>query len=666
MKERARPDQRQVLLCVVALVAVNLAIAGKLFGVEYTAYNGSIEPTFIAIARIMAKHPGHWGWWPFWSCGMPLETAYLPFQQWVVAAFSLITRLSAARSFHIVTAAFYVMGAPALFWMALEFSRKVAASFAAALAYSCFSISALLVPAIRADAGGALHLRRLQILVSYGEAPHTVALALLPVAVVFFARALTTRDAKWKILAGVMAALVVLSNAFGIVVLGGALLCWMLAFRPRPWWKAAATVATIGIVSYCWIAPWLSFGMIRAIRANSATAGGDYRYTPGSWIALAAFCAGYVLTWFLLRRLRVSAPLEFCALFAYAPTAVVLLWYSFGIAIVPQPHRYQLEMDMALLPAVVFGCAALLDRMPKRVRAVAVTAAIAGTALQAIGSVGYGWGLIQSVDPAKLAEYRIAKWLDQHRPGERAFLSGSTSFWYNDFTDNPQLEGGHLQFAVNPFLGIVEYTIFFGTNAGNRDADYSIFWLKAFGARAISVSGPKSSEYYKPITHARKFDGLLPVLWREGDDTIYEVPGRPASLAHVIPVSAVVRRTPIHGLDTLPVEAYVAALDDPQYPLATFQWKGMSAAEIHANLRPGQVLAVQVTYDRGWEAWSKGQRLAVRRDAIGQMVIEPPASGPTEITLRYTGGAETVIERGMSLAAMLIAAAYGWSKRKTI
>src|ERR1035441_6779579 len=66
-----------VLLCVLVLSIVNLIIAAPLFGVEYSAYNGSIEGTFIAIARVMAKHPGQWSWWPLWNAGMPFENTYL-------------------------------------------------------------------------------------------------------------------------------------------------------------------------------------------------------------------------------------------------------------------------------------------------------------------------------------------------------------------------------------------------------------------------------------------------------------------------------------------------------------------------------------------------------------------------------------------------------------
>ena len=647
-----------VLLCVSVLLIVNLIIAALLFGVEYSAYNGSIEGTFIAIARVMAKHPGQWNWWPLWNAGMPFENTYLPLLHWIVAAFSVLTGWSAARSFHIVTAGLYVSSAVAVFWMALVLSRRLAASFVAALAYSCFSVSALLVPAIRADAGGALSLRRLHILVYWGEAPHTLTLALLPLAIVCFVHALTTNAVKWKILAGVLAAGVVLSNAFGIVALAVALLCWLLAFRPQPWWRAPSIIAAIGVVSYCWTAPWMSPSMIHAIRTNPA-AGGDLRYTAASWLALAILSGGCVLLWFVLRRARVAAHVQFFVLFGYVLTTIVVIWYVWQVAVIPQPSRYQLEMDLALLLAAVFGGAAILDRLPRRVRSVAVAAVMIGLALETVHAASYARRLIRSIEPDRLSEYKIAKWMDRNRPGERAFIAGSSSFLYNVFTDNPQFQGGHIQFAVNPFIPGVVFQI-----QSARSAEVSVLWLKAFGAHAISVSGPKSTDAYKAFADPRKFDGVLPLLWREGDDAIYEVPSRSPSLAHVIPAAAVVERTPIHGLDIEPVEPYVAALDDSRYPLATFQWQGMSEAEIRATVDRGQVIAVQVTYDPGWEAYANGKRQPVRGDAIGLMVIDPDCHGPCDILLRYTGGIDSVVTRAMSLAAMLAAVAFGWLGRR--
>ena len=653
-----------VLVSVLLLLLVNLAIVAKLFGVEYSAYNGSIEGTFIAISRIMAKYPGQWQWWPFWNGGLPFEDAYLPFMHWLVAGFSLLTRLSAARCFHIVTAAIYVCSPAAVFWMALELSRRWGASLIAALAYSCVSVSALLVPAISVDAGGALNLRRLQVLVFYGEAPHIVALALLPVAVVCFSRALTTRQVKWQLLAGGVSACVVLSNAFGIVMLPVALACWLMAFPLRPWWRAPLTVAAIGIVTYCWISPWLSPSMIRAIRANAPTTGGDFRYTERTWIALALVAGGFALLWLGLRLFRAAPHLRFFLLLGYVPTAIVVTGYL-GTAIIPQPLRYQTEMDMVLPMALVFAGASILDRVPARARFAVVAAVIGGLGFQTVHSVLYARNLIRPVEPSHLSEYQIAKWLDTHRPGERAFISGSSTFLYNAFTDNPQLAGGHNQHTVNTFIPIVGFTIYSGMNAGDRDAEYSIFWLKAFGAHLISVPGPGSNDYYyKGFVHPEKFDGVLPLLWRSGAGSIYEVPARSASLAHVIPASAIVTRTPIHGLDIAPVEAYVAALEDAIYPPATFRWKGMSEAEIEATLRPGQVIGVQVTYERGWEAWVNGKPQRVFGDAIGQMVIAPDCVGSCQVSLAYTGGWEHRATRAMSLAAMLAAIVLGWRGRR--
>ena len=651
-------------LGVLLLMLVNLAIAAKLFGVEYSAYNGSIEGTFIAIPRIMAKYPGQWQWWPFWNGGLPFEDVYLPFAHWLVAGFSLLTRLSAARSFHIVTAGIYVCSAPAVFWMALELSRRLGASLIAALAYSCVPVSALLVPAIGADAGGALNLRRLQVLVFYGEAPHTVALALLPVAVVCFSRALTTRQVKWQLLAGGMGACVVLSNAFGMVMLPVALVCWLMAFPLRSWWRAPLTVAAIGILTYCWISPWLSPSMIRAMRANSATTGGDFRYTARTWIALALAAGGFLLLWLAMRRFRASPHLRFFLLFGYVPTAIVVTGYLWKTAIIPQPHRYQLDMDMALPIAMVFAGASILDRVPARVRFAVVAVVIGGLGFQTVHSVLYARNLIRPVEPSRLSEYKIAKWLDTHRPGERAFISGSGTLLYNAFTDNPQLTGGHDQHTVNTFLPGVAFTIHSGMNAGDRDAEYSIFWLKAFGAHLISVPGAGSTDAYKrAFVHPGKFDGVLPLLWRSEDGSIYEVPARSGSLAHVIPVSAIVTRRPIHGLDIAPVERYVAALEDVTYPPAAFRWKGMSEAEIEATLSPGQAIGVQVTYERGWEAWANGKPQRVFGDAIGQMVIEPDCLGPCRVWLGYTGGWEHRATRAMSLAAMLVAMVLGWRGR---
>ncbi len=643
----------RILLSVGLLLTINLAIVGKLFFVDFSAYTGSIEGTFIALPRLMAKYPGQWRWFPFWNGGLPFESSYLPFSHWMVAAFSLLTHVGPAHSFHIVMAAVYALSPLPVFWLGLEVSRKWAASLFTALAYSCISPSALLIPAIAADVGGALRLRRLHILVFWGESPHTVALALVPVAVVLLSRALTRPEFQWKILAGLATAAVVLSNAFGIVMLALAMLAWLLVYSPRPWWRAPLQAAAIGFVTWCWISCWLSPRMIRAIRENSPTAGGDFRFTLGRWIALAVVLILYVALWLGMRR-RAPQYMQFFVLLAFFPVVFVVLWYAWDIPVIFQPARYQLEMDLVLLFPLVFGAAAFIERLGPRGRIAAVGGGSAVIGFFTVYSVVYAAGLIRPVDPATLSERRIAEWLDRNLPGSRAFVAGSTSFLYNVFTDNPQLHGGHDQHTFNPFIPIVDFTIRSGMNAGSRDADYSIFWARAFGVRAIAVSAPGSTDWYQAFANPRKFDGVLPLLWRDRADSIYEVPVRSESLAHVIPAAAVPSRRPTHGLDIAPVEPYVAALEDPRYPPAVFRWNDLADADIGAIVQPGEVISVQITYEKGWEARANGRLLAIRGDAIGQMVIDPDCTGHCEIALRYTGGTEQMVTRSLSVLAVIV------------
>jgi hypothetical protein len=238
-------------------------------------------------------------------------------------------------------------------------------------------------------------------------------------------------------------------------------------------------------------------------------------------------------------------------------------------------------------------------------------------------------------------------------------VSGDTSTWFNVFSDNPQLGGEHEPFSPNLMADIAVYTIYTGENAGDRDAEYSVLWLKAYGCHAISVPGPRSREDYRPFRNPRKFDGVLPLLWHDEDDSIYAVPQRSHSLAHVIPADADVTRPPIHGLDTSQVARFVAAMENPALPLADFSWQWGTRARISTQAHPGQVVAVQVSYDRGWVATANGRPAAVTRDGIGLITLHPSCDGRCEILLSFDGGAQRKICLGMSVLVMFGVAAAG-------
>ena len=235
-------------------------------------------------------------------------------------------------------------------------------------------------------------------------------------------------------------------------------------------------------------------------------------------------------------------------------------------------------------------------------------------------------------------------------------LPGSIGAWANTFTGVQQFGGGSWSMAANMAQVHGLYAVYNGgapdfNETPQRDASTALEWLKAFGVGAVGVSGPRSQEYYKPFAHPTKFEGLLPVLWSSDDVTIYRVPLRMPSLAHVVPESAVVNRPPATPGDVAPMDRYVAALDDLSLPLADLQWEGNNKIRIRANASRDQVLSVQVSYSPGWHAASGGQRREIRKDGLGLMWLQPECSGSCEVELTYDGGWELRVCRWISAVA---------------
>ena len=206
----------------------------------------------------------------------------------------------------------------------------------------------------------------------------------------------------------------------------------------------------------------------------------------------------------------------------------------------------------------------------------------------------------------------------------------------------------------------VHYQIMVGANgAVARD------WLRIYGCDAVIVSGPASQEQFKPYTYPRKFDGVLPVLWRESDVTIYGVPRRSRSLARAVRQADLARRFPPDASRLAELQPFLTALDDPGLPEANFQWLGTRQASIAADLRPGLLLAVQVAYHSGWSARVGGQARRVWGDPLGLMIVEPRCEGPCVVDLAYDGGIEMAFFRGLSwvsIAGGLAAVGLAWRR----
>jgi hypothetical protein len=608
------------------LLAVNALLVFRLFVIEYTREMGSIEAAYIGLARYIHEHFGALNWFPLWYGGIPFQDAYPPLLHFLSAGVMTLARTSPGHGYHAVAAVVYVVSPVALFWTAERLGASRWNAFAAALLYSLLSPSCWLLREIRADSGGWFGPRRLITLVRYGETPHLASLLMLAAAIGMLHVALEKRRPLFYGFAVVSFAAVALCNWIGAFALALAIASYVLAGFPG----AFPRVAAMGGCAYAVAMPWMPPSTIATIRANAPLVGGKYVAEFGY---LALFAASLpVLAW-ALRAGKLERNVRFALLFLFATAFVSLGKFWFGMALVPQPERYHLEMDLAFWLAAAF--------VIPRLTAPVVLAVF--LLLVPVGRHQYRVArtLERPIAIASTVEYEVSTWLGTHLPGRRVFAPGTTGFWMNAFSDTPLLTGGFDNGMRNAFLQEVIYQIYAGENS-----QVALDWLKAFGCDAVIGGDPESREVYHPVSHPERFHGLRE-LWRQGADVIYEVPRGTASLAHAVRRSDLVTQRPPTYDSTL-LKGYLAALENPSLPAARFEWQGTGAAVITGDLRPELLLSVQITWDQGWLVRVNGDPRPTWADPIGQMVIEPRCAGPCRVELSYDGGPEMLLARVLS------------------
>jgi hypothetical protein len=647
-----------------ALFAANLWVAKELLTSAFIDQMGSIEGTHIALGRFILKHWPDLFWFPLWYGGVPYQNAYLPLHPFAVAATTGLFGMSPGHAYHALTAVFYALGPVTLFLLALKLSGSRAYSLGASLIYSFSSPAALLIPAVARDVGSVWHARRLQDLVQYGEGPHIAAMTLLPVAVLLLVVAFKRRRPVWWILAAAGLAFVALTNWLGALALALAAAAWLLSggggVGLRKWFIAIG----LGLYAYVISCSWLPPSTIQATFTNETRASGPPA-ALARWMAIGVgLLLMAVLVW-LLRRFKAPPALAFSVLFLFSMAWLTLSEEWARVSILHQAGRLHLEMEMGIALAAAFGAKLILDAASARVRTAVACVLLILAGYAAVRYRAYAMRLDRPIDIRQTIEYREAQWISANLDGHRVLAPGSVGFFLNVFSDTPQFGGGYYQSLVNPVYLHLDFQIFSGQNAGAEEGPIAVLLLKALGVDAVGVSGPRSREAFKPFSNPRKFEGILPELWRDGDDVIYQVPRRSPSLAHVVRLEDLPARQPENGLDLDPIRPYVRALDDPSLPLAHMTWRNQHTAVISAGLERDQILSVQINYHPGWTATVNGQPRRVFRDNLGQLAVAPECQGPCSVEIAFDGGTEMLLARILCWSGLLGGLVWAVWRRRT-
>ena len=630
------------------LFLLNLYVCRGLLRVEYLRHMGSIEGAYIGISRYAMEHWRDLSWFPLWYDGIPYQNTYPPLLHWGVALTAKILGFTAAHAHHVVTALAFCLGPVAVFALALSLSGSRVQAFVAGLLYTAVTPSAWLIPAIANDLGDPLYSRRLQALTYYGEGPHVSAMTLLPVAMLALHLAMTRKRERWSgvyiAFAVVSLAAVPLTNWLAAFALALMAISYLVArLGPNGWqWRDMARFAAIGVAAYCLAMPWIPPSTIAVIQSNARTIEGDftlvYQALP-RWVAIMLLA----LVWIKVAVRKLGLHLQFAIFFTFFTATLTLMWAWGNIAIVPQPIRYHLEMEMALALLAAFVAGSLFRFAPKWAAWAAMALLVIVLIHPMRQSRRYARDfLVKSIDIKQTTEWKTAQWLNQNWysgswRGGRVMVPGSTSFWLSAFTDTPEIAGGFEQGTTNQVIRIALYGIYTGATAGTHDAEFSILWFKSLGVEAVAVSGPTSGEFYKPFHDPKKFEGVLQPIWRDGDDVMYRVSAN-GSLAHAVPRASLVASTPINGVDVDPLRPFVAALESR--PPAEFRWITPHSATVQGTATPGDVIHVQIAWHAGWHATVNGGRRTIEKDALGLMAIDPGVTGPFTMELAYDGGGE--------------------------
>ena len=636
------PPTRAFLLPASAIALFNALLIAPLFLTERVRFNGSIEGAFIGLARFFSENFNPFGWYPFWYGGTPVQFTYTPGLHYLNALMMrLAPALEPGQVYHAVCAAMYSLGAATAAYLAYRLTGARGWAFAAGMLISLSSPAVWLVRELRGEWTGFPAPWRLQVLVKWGEGPHTAALALLPLAICALWMAVHRRGFPPLVWAAVLLAATVLINWVGAFALGVVFFCLLLALSGRwpdsPLRPRLARALAAGVLAYLLAAFWISPAFVRTVAFNAQSVSGPYHYRLAMLGILAGALAGMIAIRLAFRKFPERRYLCFLSLNAFFFGYLTLAAYWLGWHMIPQPHRYVPEFELFL---ILLACEAA-RLAPRRIQAAAVAALAVLSLWQARYFLTSSWRLLRPAVALEWPEYRLGHWLSRNvSPDNRVFILGSEGMSLNGWFNVAQVKGWFDPGVRDQLVLGLSFQIGSGMNAAaGREGAIAVDLLKALGARYVVVHSPKSALAYHDFPNPAKFEGLLPAVYRlSAEETIYEVPG--VRLASLVREGELPARAPAQGLDLEPLARYLAALGDAERPALETRWISPNQVEVSGEFPAGMLVSLRVSHDEGWQVFQGGEKIRAWRDPLGFLAIEPYPEPLGRLRLRYVGSPE--------------------------
>ena len=650
------------------LLLLNLLLNWRLFLPGVTPYRGSIERGYAYMANWVAHHPNPWGWDPMQYGGLPTHYMYLPLlPYWNACWLWLLSGIDPTQVHRTTCVAALCLGVASVYVFAAYYGGSRRLALLAGLAITGYSPLYQMVETIKDDQGLFRVPWRIQVLIKYGEGPHTVGLALIPLALIAVHRCAVRRSFGSLWLAAAALAAVVLTNWVAGLALALLVVLVLAIYFPAPGFSVRRVLAAGGL-GYLLSAFWLTPSFVFRMATNWPQDAFGYQLRTQEQGAMLGWAGGLLALWLLARsRWPERRYFTLLLLATYCFGFLVTCFYAYGWNTLPESRRYALEYELFLLLLVVECFRMFLAWRPwiGRLCLVAVLLQITPAVAR---FVKHRYELWTPVAREQTPEFRVASTLAALEPTGRLFLSGGSRFRLNSWYLYPQV-GGVFETGLRNRIPVeIGYQV--RTDIGSargQEAASSILQLRALAVEYLVVHGPKSEEYYRDFKYPDKFEGVLEPgvlekVWSQGDDRIYRL--APVRLAHLVRPAELPAYPPRYGRFE-GIAAYVAAMTDPARPALQFAWQGPSAATLAGPAPEGYRMAVAVSYEDGWEAWQDGAAIPLERNALGFFTVAPRPAAHTVITLRYRAPLETRLAAGVSAVCWCWCLLYWRRSRRT-
>ena len=198
------------------LLYINYLTIAPWFGGNWTQHLASIEVSYITMAKWIVANWPNVTWQPEWYFGFPFHLFYTPLLPILEVILHLLFKVEVGNAYRLLTGFAYIAAPVSVFFLGWYITRYkiggIISGFSYSILPSIFDFTSNF--GVRGDKlTDILEPRRYTNLVRWGEGPHIFGLMFLPLALLFFVKAV--RDGKFKNFAvsAVFTTLVALSNA---------------------------------------------------------------------------------------------------------------------------------------------------------------------------------------------------------------------------------------------------------------------------------------------------------------------------------------------------------------------------------------------------------------------------------------------------------------------